>query len=131
MQLWRTPFWTCFRETCLTSAIDDRDFVKKVFQTMVNALLVDPERLFLSGYSNGAMLVADILCAQQELAGRLRGVALISGALGKSFAATQCQKPARTSMMVVHGSNDPKLYFNRSSYNLGIALHTGGEARLV
>ncbi|KAI8476663.1 MAG: hypothetical protein J3K34DRAFT_463652 [Monoraphidium minutum] len=123
-QVWGTPFWACFRETCQASA-DDAAFIDALFARLAQQLPVDARRQFLSGHSNGAMLVGTILCANPGLAGRLRGAAMVAGALGKAWAGRQCGAPTRLPLLVVAGSDDPHMNYEGESVNAGVTLLTG------
>lgn len=79
--------------------VDDVAFVSAVIDELVTNQAVDPERVFLAGFSNGGMLSYRAAC---ELGEKIAGIAVVSGALN-----VQCAGESPMSVLIVHGTADP------------------------
>jgi polyhydroxybutyrate depolymerase len=82
---------------------DDVAFVKALINDVTVRANVDPSRVAVAGFSNGAMMASRLAC---ELADQLRGAALVAGTGGQNY--PQVCHPTRTvPIMEVHGTSDP------------------------
>lgn len=98
---------TCCLAPDGTSA-PDVAFLDRVLDDVAARTPVDPERVYVVGFSNGAMMAYRYAC---QGAHRLAGVGVVSGSMAAdpSFAGAGPQRcrPARsTSLVVVHGGRD-------------------------
>lgn len=81
---------------------DDVAFLRALIGELVSSAGVDPRRVAVAGFSNGAIMTARLAC---DLGDRVAAVALVAGAGGEGFART-C-KPARAlPVLVVAGTGD-------------------------
>ncbi len=91
--------------------VDEGRFVRALIASVRARLPVDPDRVFLVGYSNGAMLAYRL---GVELADLLAGIAPYAGTMpGRgppSAPRFDARPPARpVSMIAVHGTADPRV----------------------
>jgi polyhydroxybutyrate depolymerase len=82
---------------------DDIAFLRALIDEMAARANVDPARVAVAGFSNGAMMANRVAC---DLSDRVRGVALVAGTAGQNL--PQTCRPARSVPLVeVHGTSDP------------------------
>jgi polyhydroxybutyrate depolymerase len=78
--------------------IDDVKFIMAAIADIQTQQPVDPDRIYVSGFSNGGMLSYRLAC---ERPGFFAGVAVIAGALNVPDCAA-----AATSVLMIHGTGD-------------------------
>ncbi len=78
--------------------IDDRAFLDAVFASLRSRPDVDPQRLFLTGFSNGALMVYSYACERSE---ELAAIAPMSGSN-----VTGCEPATPLSLLHQHGDVD-------------------------
>ncbi len=130
-QTWRVSFWSArtILPRCAAPAADDAAFLSDLIPHLTATLAADSNRVYLSGFSNGAMAVQEMLCRRPDVAAALlRGVALLAPALGADFVRQWCswgavvgrqqskgggagRRRAGPAVLVVHGTADPTLPF--------------------
>ncbi len=81
---------------------DDVGFLTQMLDRLQRDYAVDPERVFVTGASNGAMMAYRFAC---ERADRVRAVASVAGAVR----AAACQPSRPVSVLEIHGTADPLL----------------------
>ena len=81
---------------------DDVGFLTQMLDRLQRDYAVDPERVFVTGASNGAMMAYRFAC---ERADRVRAVASVAGAVR----AAACQPARPVSVLEIHGTADPLL----------------------
>lgn len=79
--------------------VDDVSFVLAMIADIQSRYAVDPERIYLAGYSNGGMLSYRLACEHAEL---FAGIAVISGALNYA----PCAPSEPLPVLIVHGTAD-------------------------
>lgn len=83
-------------------AVGDVRFLRLVIDEIGARTAVDPRRVAVVGFSNGAVMAGRVAC---ELADRVAAVAVVGGTAGQGF--EQSCRPVRpVAMMAVAGSND-------------------------
>ncbi|MBE1535926.1 alpha/beta hydrolase family esterase [Actinomadura algeriensis] len=86
------------------AGVDDVAFLDELIGTLVEQGVADRRRIFLTGFSNGGGMAYRYAC---ERAGRVAGVAVVSGAL-----AIGCTPDRPISVLAFHGTWDPSVpYF--------------------
>ena len=78
--------------------IDDVAFIDAAIRATARAYSTDPERLYITGMSNGAMMTYRLAC---ESALPIAAIAPVAGTL-----AVPCEHPQRVSVLHVHGLAD-------------------------
>jgi polyhydroxybutyrate depolymerase len=94
--------------------VDDVAFVSALLDELARAHRVDPDRVFATGISNGAMMSGRLAC---DLADRIAGVAMIAGTMPRSLQPS-CAPKRPVSVMLLHGTEDP------------IVPYDGGEVKI-
>ena len=82
---------------------DDVVFLRALIDEMVTRANVDPTRVAVAGFSNGAMMASRVAC---DMPDRVRGVALVGGTAGQNNAQI-CQPSRSVPIVEVHGTSDP------------------------
>ena len=83
--------------------VDDVGFLLAIVDKLVADGLVDKNRIYVAGISNGGMIAQRLACEQAD---RIAGIATVAGGLPEPLQAT-C-KPARAlPVLVIHGTEDP------------------------
>jgi polyhydroxybutyrate depolymerase len=98
---------------------DDVAFMRTIIDRAI-AEGADPARVYIAGFSNGAIMTGRLGC---DLADRLAGVALVSGTLPAGFAA-KCAPARPIPALVVFGTADAVV-----PYAGGAVAHNNGHAR--
>ena len=90
---------------CGHNSNDDVGFIRDLIDRLVSGGRVDPNRVFVTGMSNGGAMAHRLAC---ELSDRIAGVASVSGAL-----VTDACNPARPiSVLEMHGTADSLVPFD-------------------
>jgi polyhydroxybutyrate depolymerase len=79
--------------------VDDVAFIVAMIADIQSQYAVDPERIYLAGYSNGGMLSYRLACEHAEL---FAGIAVVSGALNY----TPCEPSRPLPVLIIHGTAD-------------------------
>lgn len=96
------PFWNVRPDESgeVVGAQDDLGFLTGLIETTIAELCIDPDRVYVTGNSNGAGMAAALACA---LPGRLAAIAPVSGI----NLAPPCPDLAPVSVVAFHGDADP------------------------
>lgn len=81
--------------------VDDVAFLAAVIDQVVRDHQGDPDRIYLTGFSNGAMLAYRAAC---QLADRIAAIAPVAGSL-----LVDCRPSAPLSVLIVHGTADQQI----------------------
>lgn len=79
--------------------VDDLGFVRQIIQKATADLPIDPDRIYIAGFSAGATMAYRVACEAPQL---IAAVGAISGGL----AISSCSPPADLSMLEIHGTKD-------------------------
>jgi polyhydroxybutyrate depolymerase len=101
-----------------THGIDDVSFVLAMITELEAAYSIDASRIYLVGYSNGAMMTYRLACEHAEL---FAGIAVVSGALN----VTPCAPAAPLSVLIVHGTGDLTVPYDGGETNDRTAARFG------
>jgi polyhydroxybutyrate depolymerase len=101
--------WNYIVPTLFTPGIDDMSFLSELVDAAIRDIPVDPERVYVAGYSNGGMMAYAMAC---HFPGKFAGVASVGSTLPQSIAET-CADDAFTAVLVVHGTLDPIIYWGQ------------------
>lgn len=82
--------------------VDDVAFVSSLLDTLTARFRTDPTRVYVTGFSNGAMMTYRLGC---ELSGRITAIAPVSGAMQTPT----CQPSRPLPVLILHGTADPKV----------------------
>lgn len=84
--------------------IDDVGFLSKLIDTITDAGLADPKRVYVTGFSNGAGMAYRMACEKPD---KVAGIGVVEGAL-----VTECDPGRPVSAMIFHGTADRNVPFN-------------------
>lgn len=84
--------------------IDDVGFLTKLIDRLVEAKVADPDRIFVSGFSNGGGMAYRMAC---EGPGRVRAIGVVSASL-----VIGCHPGRPVSAMIVHGRADTSVPYS-------------------
>jgi len=86
---------------CGTSigAVDDVGFLEAMLDRVAKDYAIDPERVYLAGFSNGGMLAYRAAC---ELGERIAGIAVVAATMNVD----DCPAPAAVPVLAIHGGDD-------------------------
>lgn len=79
---------------------DDVKFIRTLIQGLTKKFKVDPDRVFVTGMSNGAMMAYRLAC---ELPGRIRAIAPVSGTL---MTESPCEPSESMPVLHIHSELD-------------------------
>lgn len=84
--------------------IDDIDFLTKLMDHLVNTGIADPDRIFVTGFSNGGAMAYRLACKGP---GRIAAIGVVSAALQ-----TPCTPTRPVPTMIWHGTADTNVPYN-------------------
>jgi polyhydroxybutyrate depolymerase len=99
------PTWNA-GECCPPASIvgtDDVAFVEALVDRLVGELAIDPDRVHVTGHSNGAMLTHRLACESDRFAGAVA----VAGSLEAA-----CAEAPPVSVLQIHGTADPVVPFD-------------------
>jgi polyhydroxybutyrate depolymerase len=83
----------------VTNALDEAAFVRAILSDLEGFLAIDPARVYVSGFSNGAMLAYRLAC---ELSDTIAAIAPVAGNLGYE----PCRPRGKVSVLHIQGLSD-------------------------
>jgi polyhydroxybutyrate depolymerase len=92
--VWHDGWWN--------SSSDDVAFLTALADSLVNEFAIDPTRVYVAGFSNGAGMAHRLACESNRFA----AIAAVSGNLSSSTA-SGCSNSQAVSVLDLHGSDDP------------------------
>lgn len=84
--------------------IDDVEFLSELIGALTGAGLADPDRVYVTGFSNGAGMAYKFACREP---GKVAAIGAVEGAL-----VTDCEPERPVSAMIVHGTADANVPFD-------------------
>lgn len=100
--------------------VDDVGFLTELIHTMVRDRGVDPQRVFIAGFSNGAFMAERFAC---DATGEVAAILAVAGTLGAGVA---CHPTEPVSVLQIAGTADPVVPFTGGKLH---GLGTGSTAR--
>ena len=79
--------------------VDDVGFLASLIGQLQQTLPIDPERVFMTGHSNGGIMAFRFACERPEV---VRAIAPVAGSLETEA----CPAPSGTSLFAIHGDSD-------------------------
>lgn len=89
---------------------DDVGFLTALIDTLSTAYAVDPKRVYVTGFSNGASMTYRLACERPE---RIAAIAPVSGGLAERLmpgCAALSHRPVP--LLLIHGTTDPEVPFD-------------------
>jgi polyhydroxybutyrate depolymerase len=87
--------------------IDDVGFISSLIDFMINEYNTDPERVYVTGISNGAIMAYRLAC---ELSHRITAIAPVDGSIPYMLV-TDCSPSDPVSVLAINNVNDPLVPF--------------------
>ncbi len=118
-----TPFWGRH------PGVDDIAFVGSLIDRLSASDRLDPDRIYVTGFSRGAMMTYRLGC---ELSGRVAAIAPVSGNMATadgSAAGVPCQLSAPVSVLAIHGTADGSIPIAGGRVDIAYAPMTDVIAR--
>ncbi len=88
--------------------VDDVGFIVAIVEKIKNQYLIDPQKIFVTGMSNGGFMTSRLLCDTSDL---FRGGAVLTATLSSDYL-TKCHPTAPLGVMVINGTDDPLVPYN-------------------
>jgi polyhydroxybutyrate depolymerase len=109
-QSWNGPY--CCGEA-YSSNVDDIGFIRKLISRLEQEYKIDPDRIYVAGFSNGAIMAYRLAA---ELSDKIAAIAPVAGSIGGKFNGNApLQKIAEplnpVSVVIFHGTNDTSIYY--------------------
>jgi polyhydroxybutyrate depolymerase len=101
--------------------VDDVAFITALIDELTNAYAVDPERIYVTGHSNGAIMSYRLAC---ELSDRIVAIAVQAG----SIEIDRCEPGNPVSVMNLHGLDDTNISIDGGSGD-GVSDHDFASPR--
>ena len=102
------PFWNAGKSCCdlENSGVDDVTRLRELLDASLKNPAVDPQRVFVIGYSNGGFMAQRLAC---DVGDRIAGVISVAGAAPSKDVA--CAQSTRLSFLEIHGDADPVVHY--------------------
>ena len=83
--------------------VDDVGFISAMIEHLVKEQNVDPERVYITGVSNGALMASRLACEKTE---KIAAIALVAGTIAEDFV-SRCSPSRPIPVLMMHGTKDP------------------------
>ena len=104
-------YWNDAREDSISLShfeeIDDVGFIEKTIQYALDSFRIDPERVFVTGLSDGGLMAFRLAC---QLPGKIKGIATVAASISLDQL-VECSLDTTMSIMAVNGTVDPILSY--------------------
>ena len=105
-----SPHWNaCPNGNDNKSNTDDFDFIEKMIETISSEYIIDSERIYATGYSNGGMMAFGLANYKSDL---IAAVASVSGTMLDCTNSTNRPMP----ILMLHGTADTVIPYNGNAY---------------
>lgn len=92
------------------STADDVGFLSTLIDSLSATYHVDPKRIYLAGYSNGASMTYRLACERPD---RIAAIAPVSGGLAADLMPACAARSSRPiPLLLIHGTADPEVPFD-------------------
>ena len=102
---WNVGAWT------IGSTVDDIDFINTVIDLIDDKAVINKNRIYSSGMSNGGFMSYNLAC---NLSSRIAAIVSVTGSFSTEMLA-DCNPEHPTPVMQIHGTLDPTVPFNGNS----------------
>ena len=104
----------CGRAEANRDDVDDVAFIRALIGHLESTYRIDPDRVFVTGHSNGALLAFALAC---QLSTMVDAIAVQAGALMEP----SCHPAAPVSVMEIHGTDDQNIPINGGKGTRGVS----------
>lgn len=111
-------FWNASEVCCnfFAAPVDDVAYVRAVIDDVSRRRAVDPKRVYVAGFSNGAFMAHRLAC---ELPDRIAAIVAVSGV----NATPDCRPSQPVGVLQVHGDADPVVHYLGGRLGAGSAAY--------
>jgi len=111
-------FWNANTVCCdfFERGVDDVAYLEAVIDDVASRRAVDPKRVYVVGYSNGAFMAQRLAC---ELSDRVAAIVSVAGV--NVLEDGECQPSERVAVLQVHGDADPVVHYLGGRLGAGTA----------
>lgn len=96
-------------------AVDDIGFIDALITYLLDEYAFDPDRVYLIGFSQGALLAHQAAC---EIGERFAGIAAIAGGTMPTRVAETCVSPGGVPMLLMHGTGDTVTAYHGQEFSV-------------
>jgi len=102
------PFWNAGKSCCDLDhrGLDDVKRLRELLDANLSHASIDPKRVFVIGYSNGAFMAQRLAC---DVGDRIAGVVSVAGASPSPD--LPCTQNSALSVLEIHGDADPVVHY--------------------
>jgi polyhydroxybutyrate depolymerase len=97
--------------------VDDKGFLTKLIDLIINQYSIDESRVYAIGWSNGGYMAYRLAC---ELSNRIAAVASVTGSMVFQQL-PNCLPTNAVSVIHIHGTNDETVSYNGSARSLAVS----------
>jgi polyhydroxybutyrate depolymerase len=105
-------YWNDGREDSISIShfrdIDDVGLIEKTIAFAIDSFRVEPERVFVAGFSEGGLMTASLAC---EIPEQIKGFAIVAASLSLDQL-VECSPDTTASMIMINGTKDPILPYD-------------------
>lgn len=83
--------------------IDDTGFIIQIVNELKKNYLIDEDRIFTAGMSNGGFMSSRLICDRPDI---FKGAAIITATLSKDYF-SKCKPSHSTAVIIMNGTDDP------------------------
>jgi polyhydroxybutyrate depolymerase len=87
---------------------DDVGFISALIDSLINTMNVDPDRVYVTGMSNGALMAYRLGC---EIPDKLAAIAPVDGSISQSIADTVSPRSS-LAVLAINNTKDPLVHWN-------------------
>jgi polyhydroxybutyrate depolymerase len=98
--------------------VNDVAFIRALIDDLESTYPIDPDRVYLAGFSNGGMLSYQLACDSPT---KLAGIAVVGGA----FNVDRCSATAPMRVLIIHGKKDTTVPYNGGETSARVAGRFG------
>lgn len=117
------PFWNAGKTCCDLDhrGIDDVKRLRELLDANLGNASIDPKRVFVIGYSNGAFMAQRLAC---DVGSRIAGVVSVAGASPSPD--LPCAQTSALAVLEIHGDADPVVHYAGGTVfdRTDVAAHT-------
>ncbi|MFK7846737.1 MAG: PHB depolymerase family esterase [Rhodothermales bacterium] len=94
--------------------VNDVGFIRQLITSLINNHPIDPERVFVTGMSNGGLMAYKLACAMPEM---IAAIAPVTATIPKDILA-DCSNVGGTGLMIVNGTEDPYMPYKGGTISI-------------
>lgn len=108
--------WHLRKNSTKKVEVDDVSFISALIDHLQQIRKIDNRRIYVAGFSKGAILTQDLAC---ELPDKIAAFASVAGSI-PTWLKPKCQPQVPTSMLMINGTNDQEVHYQGDPKDLSI-----------